>query len=228
MKKLESFLKEAASGTHILPLSHEGIIPGSILDARWATTLRNWFRVNVMNRGKILRALGKRKGEAWNLLDVDSSKYASKFENGSLLTGTLQDRFDFSGSLDLKPFGIDFKAEFDETINSQIFVSEVKVQVFREGFAGHELRRKLRELKEVNDSRYGDVDECYLVVECFHLEGLRWEFSSDALRKIKAVLDSNKIDINAQAGLEWGGASSSSLIISGTSKAPIAVRGLKI
>ena len=227
MKKLEQFLREAASGTHLLPLSHEGIRPGSILDAHWASSFRNWFRERILNKESILHHLGKHKGYGWELLELPADNYQCRFEQGSLLTGTMTDRFDFSGSINLRPFGVNLNLEIEETVSAQITVSDVRIRVFDRGFAGHELRRNIRELKDKKDPRYADVDECYLVVETFHLEGLKWQFSSETVRKFKSELAKKGIDLT-DLGASWGGASSSVLIVSGQSDSPIAVRGLKL
>lgn len=227
MEKLEKFIREAADGSHLVPLSHERIKPGSILDSRWASSIRNWFRVNILNRERIIHSLGRHKGYGWELLGIEDKNYKSTFEKGSILTGTIKDRFDFSGSGDLKPFGIDLDINFEENISSQLTVSEVRVKLFERGFAGHELRSKIRELKDKNDPNYANADECYLVVESFHLEGLEWQFDFAGLKKIKAILEQQGIDL-AELGITWGGAASSILKVSGTSEAPIAVRGLKI
>ncbi len=227
MKKLESFIREAASGTHLLPLSHEGIMPGSILDAHWASSLRNWFRERIFNRESLLHYLGKHKGYGWELLNISPDEFASRFEQGSLLTGTMTDRFDFSGSINLRPFGVNLILDIEDSVSAQITVSDVRVRVFDRGFAGHELRRKMRELKQENDPRYADVDECYLVVEAFHLDGLKWQFNGESVRKFQSELEKKGINL-ADLGASWGGASSSVLMVSGQSDAPIAVRGLKL
>lgn len=227
MHKLEQFIRKAAHGTHLLPLSHEGIRPGSIIDARWGSSLRNRIR-KLFNRRKVLHELGIHKGYGWDLLGLNEQAFTTVFEQGSLLTGTLHDQFVFSGSLDFLPYGIDLGLAFDEVITAQIVVSDVRVMLFERSFAGHDLRRRLRQLKEDDDPDYANVDDCFLVVECFFLDGLRWQFSGAELRKLHAALDRQEVDIAEYSGVEWANKAQTELVVSGTSKAPLAVRGLKI
>ena len=193
------------------------IKPGMLLQTKW-----DWFGTPI----KFVRE----EGYPWKLLGMSKKTvrdaYIDELSAASIIVGDITDKVEFGVNLALPQFGFSTGASFAEKKNTKLTVGGVKVRSFKFGFAQHELRMALRKLKDSDPSRWGWVDDDFLVTDAFYTSGLRFEFKKEG--GFNAEVTYKKLEENSSAGFKHKWQNDTTLILKGTAKVPFAVRGIKV
>ncbi len=198
-------------------LCSKNVKPGMLLQTEW-----DWFSNPTKFVGE--------EGYPWKLLGMskkaDRAAYIDKLSAASIIVGDIVDKIEFGANLALPQFGFSTSASFAEKRVAKLIVDGVKVRSFKVGFAQHELRLALRKLKGSDPTRWGWVDDDFLVTDSFYTSGLRFEFKKEG--GFNAEVTYKKLEKDISAGFKHKWQNDTTLILKGTAKVPFAVRGIKV
>jgi len=202
-------------------LASDRVKPGTLIETSWS-----WFGFgNTPDKFK------KEEGCPWNLLGMsDESAFYAEYPNvrrdASIITGSITGKVEFGGDLALPQYGFSVTASFVEKETVKFTVDGIEVCSFNAGYADHELRLKLRELKDEDPVRWGWVNDDFLVSNSYYISNLCFEFSSDTKIDVEATYKS--LENSVSGGFKLKKTSDLKLELIGTAETPFAVRGIKV
>lgn len=210
--KLHKFMRNVHNA-HPLTLATANVVPGTLLETRWSGSRNPIF--------------SREEGAAWDILsDVNEADYPSRMHDANILVGTISEKLSLGVDLSIAPFGINIGAEFSKEHQATINIGTIRARVFDVGFSGHELRKKLRELRKSDSERWKWVDDDFLVTECFFTGDMEFNFRSSGDLSAKLGFEHSGGSVDASLTAIW--ANDQHLILRGTASVPFAVRGMKI
>lgn len=200
-----------------LELSLGVVRPGMLIETTWG-----WgFPIDSRPTFK------RHEGFAWDVLDgVSEEDYESEFVKANIMVGTISDRIKVDLSASLPQFGLSVSAGFTKQMDAVLSVSTVQGRIFKKGFSGHDLRRRLRQLGGDDKPEWKWVDNDFLVTEAYHTGDLSFEFKNEGGLSAKAELERAGVKVGGEFKAEWQG--EERLVLRGTADVPFAIRGFKV
>ncbi len=218
MEKLR-YMMRSVYQAHLIPLSSALITPGRLLETTWGW---GW----PWNSNPTFRRI---EGTAFDVLDdvsEEMDEYKRIMSEASMIEGTFTDVFSLTGEFSLVQLGLNLGASYKSSRKVSIEIGAIHGHSFENGFAGHMLRKKLRQLRNTDWERYQWVDNDFFVTMAYHAANISFTFEEGGGVSAKAEFTQRGIDVTAGGGVEWR--SDSELFSKGRVNVPFAVQGLRV